>query len=205
MQSQNSKKDEREQEEAEKEAKSKYRPFCSSLSETKDVDSTILLLQSKEEATLLAAIKALSKYANKSKDNIRILFDLDIMNNLLPLIGHKDLFIRRFAAKLLVEMTAIPDVTTYFIESNYLLYLVELLTSEKDIFMQEYFSAILARISKNSYVAALLANHCLNMNFLFDGMQSSDPDVKKNNIEILYNLMQDPVAACKISKTEHVK
>lgn len=99
-------------------------------------------------------------------------------------------------------MTAIPDVTTYFIESNYLLYLVELLTSEKDIFMQEYFSAILARISKNSYVAALLANHCLNMNFLFDGMQSSDPDVKKNNIEILYNLMQDPVAACKISKTE---
>ncbi|KMQ94440.1 armadillo repeat-containing protein 3-like protein [Lasius niger] len=204
MQSQHSRKnDERgERDEDEKEAKSKYSPFRSSLSEAKDAESTILLLQSKEKATLLAAMEALSKYASKSKDNVKILFDLGIMNNVLPIIEHKDLFTQRFAAKLLVEMIAVPDVTTYFIESNYLLHFVELLTIEKDIFMQEYFSAILVRLSRNPYAAALLANHCLNMNFLFDGMQSSDPDVKKNNIEILYNLMQDPVAAHKISKTE---
>lgn len=99
-------------------------------------------------------------------------------------------------------MMAMPDVTTYLIESNYLLHFAKLLTSEEDIFMQEYFSTILAKLSKNSYATALLANHCLNMNFLFDGIQSSDPDVKKNNIEILYNLIQDPVAARTILKTE---
>ncbi|XP_029168824.1 armadillo repeat-containing protein 3 [Nylanderia fulva] len=204
MQLQNSKKkNERgDEEEVEKEARPKCSPFYSALSEAKDVESTILLLQSEEEATLLAAVEALSKYASKSKDNVRILFDLGVVNNVLPIIKHKDLFIRRFAAKLLVEMTAIPDLTIFFIESNYLLYFVKLLISEKDIFMQEYFSAILARLSRNPYVAALLANHCLNMNFLFDEMQSSDPDIKKNNLEILYNLMQDLVAAYKISKTE---
>lgn len=108
----------------------------------------------------------------------------------------------RFAAKFLVEMMIVPDMTTYFIESNYLLHFVNLLTSEEDIFMQEYFSTILARLSRNSFAAALLANLSLNMNFLFDGIQSSDPDVKKNNLEILNNLMQDPVAARTILKTE---
>lgn len=93
-------------------------------------------------------------------------------------------------------------MTSYFIESNYLLHFVELLTSEEDIFMQEYFSAILARLSRNPYASVLLAEHCLNMNFLFNGIHSLDPDIKKNNLEILHNLMQDPVAACKILKTE---
>lgn len=108
----------------------------------------------------------------------------------------------RFAAKFLIEMMTVPDVTTYFIESNYLLHFVNLLTSEEDIFMQEYFSTILARLCRNPYAIALLANLSLNMNFLFDGIQSSDPDVEKNNLEILYNLMQDPVAARTILKTE---
>lgn len=99
-------------------------------------------------------------------------------------------------------MMAMPDVMSYFIESNYLLHFVELLTSEEDIFIQEYFSAILARLSKNPYASVLLAEHCLNMDFLFNGIQSLDPDIKKNNLEILHNLMQDPVAACKVLKTE---
>lgn len=99
-------------------------------------------------------------------------------------------------------MMAIPEVTSYFIESNYLLHFMELLTSEGDIFMQEYFSAILARLSRNPYASVLLAEHCLNMNFLFDGIQSLDPDIKKNYMEILHNFMQDSLAACKILKTE---
>ncbi|KAL6424678.1 hypothetical protein ACFW04_009977 [Cataglyphis niger] len=203
MQAEKSKNDEQGQkEEDKKETELKYSLFRSPLSEVKDVEETILLLQSKEKTTLLAVIEALSKYASKSKDNVKILFDLGIMNNILPIIEHEDLFIRRFAAKFLIEMMTVPDMTTYFIESNYLLYFVNLLTSEEDIFMQEYFSLILARLCRNPYATALLANLSLNINFLFDGIQSSDPDVKKNNLEILYNLMQDPVAARTILKTE---
>ncbi|XP_050461481.1 armadillo repeat-containing protein 3 isoform X2 [Cataglyphis hispanica] len=190
------------QKEEDKKEKLKYSLFRSPLSEAKDVEETILLLQSKEKTTLLAVIEALSKYASKSKDNVKILFDLGIVNNILPILEHEDLFVRRFAAKFLIEMMTVPDMTTYFIESNYLLHFVNLLTSEEDIFMQEYFSMILARLCRNPYDTALLANLSLNMNFLFDGIQSSDPDVKKNNLEILYNLMQDPVAARTILKTE---
>lgn len=108
----------------------------------------------------------------------------------------------RFAAKLLVEIITIPDVTTYLIESNYLPHFAKLLTAEEDIFMQEYFSAILVKLSKDPCGTALLVEYCLNMDFLFEKMQSSDPDVKKNNIEILFNLMQDPVGAYKILKSQ---
>lgn len=45
---------------------------------------------------MLAAVEALSKYASKSKDNVKILFDLGIVKDVLPIIEHKDLFIRRF-------------------------------------------------------------------------------------------------------------
>ncbi|XP_032669530.1 armadillo repeat-containing protein 3-like [Odontomachus brunneus] len=68
--------------------------------------------------------------------------------------------------------------------------------------MQEYFSAILVKLSKDPCGIALLVEYCSNMDFLFEKIQSSDPDVKKNNIEILYNIMQDPVGAYKILKSQ---
>lgn len=86
---------EKNDEERDEKEELRYTPFPF-LSEAKDVESTILLLQSKERATLLGAIEALSKYASKSKDNVKILFELGIVNNVLPIVEHKDLFIRRF-------------------------------------------------------------------------------------------------------------
>lgn len=99
-------------------------------------------------------------------------------------------------------MITVPDMTSYLIESDYIGYFAKLLINEKDIFMQEYLSAILAKLSKDPYGNVLLANHCLNVDFLLEGSQSSDPDVKKHNLEILYNLMQDPAAAREILKSK---
>ncbi|XP_011706005.1 PREDICTED: armadillo repeat-containing protein 3 isoform X2 [Wasmannia auropunctata] len=179
-----------------------YSPFNLFISEAKDAETVILLLQSENKSTLLAAVEALSKYASKSKDNAKILFHLGIVNNILPIIEHEDIYIRRFAGKLLTEMIAVPDVKNYLIESDRIEYFTKLLMSEKDTFMQEYLSAMLAKLSEDPYGNALLAKHCSNVNFLFEVLQSSDPDVKKHSLEILHNLMQDPVAAREISKNE---
>jgi hypothetical protein len=99
-------------------------------------------------------------------------------------------------------MISLPDVISHLIESDYVPYFAKLLTSEEDIFMQEYFSAILAKLSKDPYGTALLAKHCPNVDFLFEMLQSADPDVRRNNVEILYNLMQDHLGAYNISKTK---
>jgi len=76
--------------------------FNPALPNTKDVNVAVLLLQSKEECIVLAAVEALSKYASKSKNNIEILFDLDILSNVLPIIEHEDIFVRRFARQKLI-------------------------------------------------------------------------------------------------------
>ena len=100
-------------------------------------------------------------------------------------------------------MTIVPDVINDLIESpNCIGHFAKLLMREKDIFMQEYFSAVLAKLSEDPYGNALLANHCLNVSILFEGFQSPDPDIKKHNLEILHNLMHDPVAAHEISKSK---
>lgn len=77
----------------------KYSPFHLSISKAKDAETAILWLQSEEKSTLLAAVEALSTYAAKSKDNAKILFHLGVVNNVLPIIEHKDIFIRRFVQK----------------------------------------------------------------------------------------------------------
>ncbi|XP_077263046.1 armadillo repeat-containing protein 3-like isoform X2 [Temnothorax americanus] len=177
-------------------------PFRSSISEAKDAETAVSLLQSEDKSTLLAAVEALSKYAGKSKDNVKTLLHLGVVNNVLPIIEHEDIFVQRFAGKLLTELMAVPDMTSYLIEFDCIRHFAKLLMSEKDTFMQEYLSAMLAKLSEDPYGNALLANYCSNVKFLFEGLQSPDPDVKKHNLEILHNLMQDPVAARKISKSE---
>lgn len=71
-------------------------PFDPFPFEAKDAETAVLLLQSKEKPVVLAAVEALSKYGKKSEDNMRILFDLGVVNSILPIINHEDLFIRRF-------------------------------------------------------------------------------------------------------------
>jgi len=87
---------------------SKYNSFHSSISE--DMETAILLLQSEDKSTLLAAIEALSKYASKSKDNAKLLFHLGIVNNVLPILEHEDIFIRRFVQKLICSIDTIKNI-----------------------------------------------------------------------------------------------
>lgn len=64
--------------------------------EVKNLETAILLLQCEEKPILLAAAAALSKFGSKSQENLEVLFDLEIVNNIIPLIKHEDLFTRRF-------------------------------------------------------------------------------------------------------------
>lgn len=100
---------------------------------------------------------------------------------------------------LLAEMTAIRSVKHYLLESDYYIpHFTKVLVNEKDVFMQEFSSLILTQLSKDAYGAGRLLSQCSNMNFLFERILSPDPDVKKNNIEIMFNLLQDPAGVNKI-------
>nr|XP_012135252.1 PREDICTED: armadillo repeat-containing protein 3 isoform X2 [Megachile rotundata] len=194
--------------------------------EVKYPGTAILLLQCQEKPVLLAAAAALAKYGSKAKGNLEVLFDLDIVDSVIALITHEDLFTRRcisfnaynifslqflqylaidrFAAKLLAEMVAIPNVLNFLLDSNYYIpHFTKVLINDQDLFMQEFSSLILAEMSKDPFGAAQMLNQCTDMDFLFERIQSPDPDVKKNSIEIIYNLLQDPTGAPMIIETKN--
>ncbi|OAD54846.1 Armadillo repeat-containing protein 3, partial [Eufriesea mexicana] len=171
--------------------------------EVKHPGTTILLLQCPEKPILLAAAAALAKFGSKCQENLEVLFDLEIVDSIISLITHEDLFTRRFAAKLLAEMVAIPNVRNFLLDSNtYIPYFTKVLINEKDIFMHEFSSLILAEISKDLLGTAQLLTQCPDMN-LFERLQSVDPDVKRNIIQIIYNLLQDPLGAKMIIETKN--
>ncbi|XP_043285590.1 armadillo repeat-containing protein 3 [Venturia canescens] len=171
--------------------------------EVKCPDTAILLLGSRERPVLVAAAAALTKFAAKGKENLQKLFELDIVDSLIPLVSHEDLFTRRFAARLLGEMTAIPFVKNYLLESDvHLPMFTRIAIEDSDNFMKEYASLILAEISKDAYGAAKLLENCTSLDFLFENLKILDPDVKKNNIQIIDNLLKDLTGAEKIIESQ---
>ncbi|KAG7207756.1 hypothetical protein KM043_009366 [Ampulex compressa] len=171
--------------------------------EVKHPGTAILLLQCQEQPVLLAAVAALAKFGVKSGENLGMLFDLEVVKSVVPLITHEDLFTRRFAGMLLAEMTVIASVRNFLMDSNfYVQHFTKVLMNEQDTFMQEFSSLILARLSKDAYGASQLLKHFFDANVLFERIQSPDPDVQKNNLDILYNLIQDPTGIAEIIKAK---
>lgn len=96
-------------------------------------------------------------------------------------------------------MAAITFVKNYLLESEiHLPMFTKIVMEDPDTFMQEYSSLILAEISKNPYGAAKLLEQCPSLDFLFENLKISDPDVKKNNLQIIENLLKDLIGAEKI-------
>jgi hypothetical protein len=74
------------------EAESSFEPLSL---EVKYPDTAILLLRSPEKPILMAAAAALSRFGEKAKGNLEMLFDLNVVENILAIIEHDDLFTRR--------------------------------------------------------------------------------------------------------------
>lgn len=100
-------------------------------------------------------------------------------------------------------MVAIPNVRDFLLDSDYYITrFTKVLINERDTFMHEFSSLILAEITKDVYGTAQLLKHCRDMNFLHERLQSPDPDVKKNTMQIVHNLLQDLVGAEEIIETK---
>lgn len=89
-------------------------------------------------------------------------------------------------------MSAVQNVQTHLLKTNtYILFFIEMLTKENDVFLQEYSSRILAELSSDFTGSAMFLEKYHDLSFLFDKLKSEDPDVKKNCVEIIFNLLRD--------------
>nr|CAD7409672.1 unnamed protein product [Timema cristinae] len=178
--------------------------------EIKTADTVVLLLKSEEEQVVLRAVAALDKFVSKSVDNLQSLYEMtSIMDTLMPLTSHSQLYIRRFSLKILAQMCALKPAREKLLENlEHLPYFVQVLTKEDDHFMQEFSSLILAELTSHNIACARIVDTNV-LNILFDMITSKDPDIQKNSIQLMANMLRDPTtleafSSCKEFKFEPI-
>ncbi|KAK7789151.1 hypothetical protein R5R35_012353 [Gryllus longicercus] len=162
--------------------------------ESKNVSTAMLLMNDSDSMVIAQALAALDKFASKAPENSALLISLDILPPLLPLIEHSEIYVRRFATKLLAELST-QDETKKLLMAvpSKIPYLSEVLTKELDVPLQEFSSEILSELTKmHAACADILGTEVIDV--LFQRIKSQDPDVQHNSAKVMLNLLKDPEA-----------
>lgn len=89
-------------------------------------------------------------------------------------------------------MSAVRNVQTHLLrDDTYIQHFTDSLANESEAFLQEFSSRILAELTSDPTGAAMLLDKFTDVSFFFTRLASPDPDIKKNCVEILANIMRD--------------
>uniref|UniRef100_A0A3B3VXL1 Armadillo repeat containing 3 n=1 Tax=Poecilia latipinna TaxID=48699 RepID=A0A3B3VXL1_9TELE len=149
--------------------------------ESKAPGTVVLLLSSQEEDILLKASEAIQKFAEKGEENKVMLLGLGVLGPLCKLIDHSNKLIKRNALMTLGNM-----LMSYF----FLTFYYSVFLSPEDVFVHEFATLCLAAVAMD-FTCRVQINANDGMPPLIKLLSSPDPDVAKNSLEIIFNLVQD--------------
>ncbi|CAH1639964.1 unnamed protein product [Spodoptera littoralis] len=163
--------------------------------------TSILLLDAVEPEIICQTLRAITKFAAQEMTNREILFDLDAISHILPHVEALELNIRRFALKALAQLCQLPRGPEQVLQDpQNLRKIASMLVRFEDVFVLEFASLVLAELTKEPLgCEQLLSANILST--LFARMKNSlDPDVQKNCLQTLSNLLEDPICAAEVTK-----
>ncbi|XP_004859976.1 armadillo repeat-containing protein 3 isoform X2 [Heterocephalus glaber] len=158
--------------------------------ESKKAATVVLMLHSPEEEILAKACEAIYKFALKGEENKATLLELGAVEPLTKLITHEDKIVRRNATMILGILTSNNDVKKLLRELDVMNSVIAQLTPEEEVVIHEFASLCLANMSTEYTGKVQIFEHG-GLEPLLRLLSSPDPDVKKNSIECIYNLVQD--------------
>ncbi|XP_028290320.1 armadillo repeat-containing protein 3 isoform X2 [Gouania willdenowi] len=135
--------------------------------ETKAPATVVLLLNSQEEDVLVKACEAIYTFAEKGNENKVSLFEVGALEPLCKIISHSNNLVRRNAIMALGSMS-----------------------TNEDVVVHEFSTLCLASLSVD-YVSMAQIFESNGLPPVIQLLSSSDPDVQKNSLEIIFNLVQD--------------
>nr|KAF6391296.1 armadillo repeat containing 3 [Pipistrellus kuhlii] len=158
--------------------------------ESKKVATVVLMLNSPEEEILAKACEAIYKFALKGEENKATLLELGVVEPLTKLLTHEDKIVRRNATMIFGIMASNNDVKKLLRELDVMNSVIAQLAPEEEVVIHEFASLCLANMSAEYTSKVQIFEHG-GLEPLIRLLSSPDPDVKKNSIECIYNLVQE--------------
>ncbi|XP_041670218.1 armadillo repeat-containing protein 3 isoform X2 [Cheilinus undulatus] len=158
------------------------------LVEGKTPETVVLLLSSTEEDILIKACEAVHTYAEKGDENKVSLLGLGALKPLCQLITHNNKLVRCNAFMALGVMASNNDVKNVLKKMDAIPSIIDKLSLE-DVVIHEFATLCLACLSVDS-ICKVQISHNKGLPPLIQLLSSPDPDVQKNSLEIIYNLVQ---------------
>uniref|UniRef100_UPI0037E769F6 armadillo repeat-containing protein 3 n=1 Tax=Semicossyphus pulcher TaxID=241346 RepID=UPI0037E769F6 len=160
------------------------------LVEGRTPETVVLLLSSTEEDILVKACKAIYLFAEKGDENKVSLLGLGALEPLCQLITHNNKLVRRNAIMALGVMATDDDVKNALKKMDAIPPVIDKLSPEEDTVVHEYATLFLASLSVD-FVCKVQISDNKGLQPLIQLLSTPDPDVKKNSLEIIFNLVQD--------------
>ncbi|MCJ8745703.1 hypothetical protein PDJAM_G00133410 [Pangasius djambal] len=173
--------------EAEPQPKHEFEPLPI---ESKSAATVILMLQSPEEEVLVKALEAIRRFAENGDENRSSLMALGAVEPLTCLITHDDKTVCTNAFMALGVMVSDNDVKRLIKKLNIIPSIISKLAPEEDVIVHEFATLLLAHLSVDITCKVQIFHHD-GLEPLLRLLSSSDPDVKKNSVECIYNLVQE--------------
>ncbi|XP_003463923.2 armadillo repeat-containing protein 3 isoform X2 [Cavia porcellus] len=158
--------------------------------ESKKAATVVLMLNSPEEEILAKACEAIYKFALKGEENKATLLELGAVEPLTKLLTHEDKIVKRNAIMIFGILTSNSDVKKLLRELDVMNSVIAQLTPEEEVVIHEFATLCLANMSIE-YTGKVQIFENGGLEPLIRLLSSPDPDVKKNSIECIYNLVQD--------------
>uniref|UniRef100_A0A665WDD4 Armadillo repeat containing 3 n=1 Tax=Echeneis naucrates TaxID=173247 RepID=A0A665WDD4_ECHNA len=157
--------------------------------ESKTPATTVLLLSSPEEDIVIKACEAIHIFAEKGDENKVSLLELGALGPLCQLIAHNNKLVRRNAFMALGIMAINGDVKKALKKMDVIPQLIDKLSLEEDTVVHEFATLCLASLSVD-FVCKVQIFDNNGLPPLIELLSSQDPDVKKNSLESIFNLVQ---------------
>uniref|UniRef100_A0A7N8XM20 Armadillo repeat containing 3 n=1 Tax=Mastacembelus armatus TaxID=205130 RepID=A0A7N8XM20_9TELE len=146
----------------------------------------VLLLSSPEEDILIKTCEAIHTFAEKGDENKVCLLRLEALKPLCQLISHNNKLVSRNAFMALGIMATSGDVKSALKKIN----VIPLIINKLLEVVHEFATLCLASLSVDfTCKVQIFANKGLPP--IIQLLSCPDPDVKKNSLEIIFNLVQD--------------
>uniref|UniRef100_A0A8D0CQW5 Armadillo repeat containing 3 n=1 Tax=Sander lucioperca TaxID=283035 RepID=A0A8D0CQW5_SANLU len=158
--------------------------------EGKTPATVVLLLSCPEEDILVKACEAIHTFAEKGDENKVSLLGLGALEPLCQLITHNNKLIRRNAFMALGIMATNGDIKSALKKIDVIPSIIDKLSLEEDIVVHDFATLCLASLSVDFACKVKISDNN-GLPPLIQLLSSPDPDVKKNSLEIIFNLVQD--------------